>query len=220
MYGYVTEGKGSGGYREILGAWFYCVTLPAGKGLHALRRRQLWQKMRRMGIRRAVLPACFVAEAARWGIEPVEVYPLRRAVLLQLLECCPPMEGKTVRLTAPYVSVSVGETAEVLAQRARYIDLQVGQGREELCAHLQRRYGLAVGAVGPVVLTVRFDDETGWGKSLHLGEGCARYESVTYDVPRLASAGIAVEEQLLSALLMGGYLKKEEIVVKSITSNA
>lgn len=221
MYGYVRSGRDGGGeYRQIGGMWFYCLTLPVRGAFCALRRRKLWRKMQKAGVRRAVLPRELRDEAAQWGVEAVEVFSLRRAVFGQLLDCCPPLQGKTVRLTAPYVSAAVGEAAEVLAQRARYVDLQVGRGGEELSAHLQRRYGLAVGAVGPVVLTVRFDSGVGWGKSLHLGEDCEEHESVRYHVPRLAAEGIEAEEQLLSALLMGGYVKKEEIVVKSITSNA
>ena len=220
MYGYVMEGRqGNEERKQFLGAWFYCLTLPTGRGFSHIRRRKLWKKMYRAGVRRAVLPAALVDEAAGWGISAVEVHPLRRALLPQLLDCCPAQEGKTVRLTAPCVTAAVREAAEVLARRARYVDLQVGQGSEELAQYLQRRYGLAVGAVNAVVLTVRFDGG-GIGRSIHLGEDCAAYETIVYDAPILGAEEIPAEEQLLAALLEGEYIKKEEIQVKSILFNA
>lgn len=220
MYGYVRSGQVVGmECRQIMGMWFCCLTLPAGGGLASLRRRKWWRKMQKAGVRCAVLPDHLTAEAAQWGIAPVEVYPLRRGVLPRLLDCCPPLTGKTVRLAAPYVTAAVGEAAAILAQRARYVDLQVGHGGEELAAHLQRRYGLAVGAVGAVTLTVDFGRGS-MGRSIHLGEDCAEHEQVVYHVPQLAAAGIEAEEQLLAALFGEEYIKKEEIQVKTILFNA
>ena len=205
--------------RQILGMWFWCLTLPAEGAFCSLRRRRWWHKLQSAGVRRAVLPDHLAAEAAQWGIAPVEVYPLRRGVLPQLLDCCPPLTGKSVRLAAPYVTAAVGAAAEVLAQRARYVDLQVGQGSEALAAHLQRRYGLAVGAVGAVTLTVDFGSGS-MGRSIHLGEDCAARQQVVYHVEKLASVGVEPQEQLLSALFGAGYLEKEEIQVKTIRFNA
>ena len=220
MYGYVVEGReGCIERRQILGMWFCCLTLPIGGSFLGLRRRRWWRKLQSAGVRRAVLPAHLTAEGVRWGIEPVEVYTLRRAMLPQILDRCPTLTGKTVRLAAPYVTAAVGAAAEVLARRARYVDLQVGQGRDELALHLQRRYGLAVGAVGTVALTVDFGSGS-LGRSIFLGEDCAARQQVVYHAEKLASVGIEPQEQLLSALFGAGYLEKEEIQVKSIRFNA
>ena len=220
MYGYVQEGReGSVEMRQILGMWFCALTLPVGGSFLGLRRRSWWRKLQSAGVRCAVLPAHLVAEGLQWGIAAVEVYSLRRAVLGQILDCCPPLTGKTVRLTAPCVTVAVGEAAEVLAQRARYVDLQVERGGEALAAYLQRRYGLAVGAIGTVALTVDFGSSA-MGRYIHLGEDCAARQQVVYHVEKLAGIGVEVQEQLLSVLFGAGYLEKEEIQVKTIRFNA
>ena len=220
MYGYVVEGQaGSMVCQQILGMWFWCLTLPAEGVFCSLRRRRWWRKLQSAGVRRAVLPDHLTAEGVRWGIEPVEVYTLRRALLPQILDRCSSLSGKSVRLAAPYVTVAVGEAAEVLAQRARYVDLQVERGGEALALHLQREFGLAVGAVGTVALTVDFGSGS-LGRSIYLGEDCAARQQVVYHAEKLAAAGIEPQEQLLSALFGAGYLEKEEIQVKTIRFNA
>ena len=220
MYGNVMEGQaGSMDCRQILGMWFWRLTLPVGGSFLGLRRRRWWHRLQKAGVRRAVLPDHLTAEGVRWGIEPVEVCSLRRALLPQILDRCPALTGKTVRLAAPYVTAAVGSAAEVLAQRARYVDLQVGRGGEALALHLQRRYGLAVGAVGTVALTVDFGDGS-IGRCIYLGEDCAARQQVVYHVEKLASVGVEPQEQLLSALFGAGYLEKEEIQVKTIRFNA
>ena len=216
MYGYVEEGqRGTMECRQIVGMWFCCLTLPVGGAFGGLRRSRWWRKLQKAGVRRAVVPASLMAEAAQWGILPVEVYPLRRCLRGQLLDCCPSLQGKAVRLAAPYVTAAVGEAAAILAQRGRYVDLQVGQGGEELALHLQRRYGLAVGAVGTVALTVDFGRGS-MGRCIHLGEDCAQHEKVAYmaEIPFCEDTG--AQEQLLAALFGGEYIKKGEIQVKSI----
>ena len=220
MYGYVQEGRqGAIEMRQIAGMWFCTLTLPVGGAFLGLRRRRWWRKLQKQGVRRAVLPAHLAAEGLQWGIAAVEVYSLRRALLPKILDCCPPLTGKTVRLSAPCVTAAVGEAAEVLAQRGRYVDLQVGQGRDELARYLQRRYGLAVGAVGTVALTVDFGCGS-LGRCIHLGEDCAAHEQVVYEAETLDCESVAAQEQLLSVLWEGEYMKKEEIQVKTILFNA
>ena len=220
MYGYVQEGReGSVEMRQIAGMWFCALTLPVGGSFLGLRRRSWWRKLQKQGVRRAVLPDHLTAEGVRWGVEPVEVYSLRRAVLPQILDRCPSLSGKSVRLAAPYVTAAVGAAAEVLARRARYVDLQVERGGEALALHLQREFGLAVGAVGTVALTVDFGCGS-IGRCIALGEDCAARQQVVYHAEKLAAAGIEVQEQLLSALFGAGYLEKEEIQVKTILFNA
>lgn len=195
------------------------ATLPCGGVFCRLRRRKLWRRLRSSGVRRTVLPRHLIEEAVDYGIFPVEVHPLRRGMLPTLLDCCGTLQGKTVRLQADFVTMEVVAAAEELALRARYLDLQTGQGSEQLAAHLQRQYGLAVGAVGEVALTVSFHGEAE-GQCLYLGEDCAEQQTVVYHVDALQDAGIAADEQLIAALFALGAVEKEEIHIKSIASNA
>lgn len=220
MYGYVEEGKCACLVpRQVAGVWLLWMTLPRGGAFCHLRRRKLWRRLRASGVRRAVLPRHLIEEAADYGIYPVEVYPLRRGLLPQLLDCCGSLRGKTVRLQAEFVTAEVQWAAEELALRARYLDLQAGQGSEQLAAYLQRQYGLAVGAVGAAALTVCFHG-TAEGKCLHLGEDCAARQTVAYHVDALQDADIAADEQLIAALFALGAVEKEQIHIKSIASNA
>lgn len=215
MIGYVEEGRvPSVAPRQMAGMWCLCGCLPDRGALRRWQRRNIWRQMQRHGVRRAVLPPELMDEAARWGIAPVEVYGLRRAQLPQLLAQFPSLRGKTVRLRAPFVTAEVAAAAELLAVQARYLDLQTGQGSAQLALHLQRRFGLAAGAVGQPALTVSF--HRGEAADICLGEDCAVLQQVDYAV----TGAEAVQEQLLAALFAGGYLEKVQIHVKSIRPNA
>lgn len=219
MYGYIEEGAPAMPEpRRIAGGWFVWGRLPLRGAFSRQKRRRFWHRMQQMGVHCAVLPDAAAEEAARYGITPVPVHPLRRALLEELLLHAPALCGRTVRLSAPYVSAEVARAALILAQRARYLDLQVGQGRDALARQLQQRFGLAVGAVGEVTLTVCFHGAA-QGRCLCLGEDCEKYQQVVY-----RAEGTAItEERLLAALFDGGYLKKEEIhiiQIKSIARNA
>ena len=85
MYGYVTLGTPAAVVqRQIKGVWFTAAVLPESGLLLRLRRRFIWRKLCRRGVRRCVMPEALEAEAARWGILPVEVCRLRQALLPQL----------------------------------------------------------------------------------------------------------------------------------------
>ncbi|MBQ3548790.1 MAG: hypothetical protein IJA33_02795 [Oscillospiraceae bacterium] len=218
MYGYVEEGKKSClDRRQLWGVWFLWATLPTEGVFCGIRRRRVWKNLRCAGTRCAVLPEELVEEAAQYGILPVEVASLRRALLPQMLDHFPPLEGKTATLCAPFLTPAVEAAGEELARRARYLRLNIGQGREMLAQRLYYRFGLTAGALGEEVLTVCFGGSA-TGRCLCLGEDCSRYQQVTYTVPILEAAGIAPREMLLSALFQGKHLPKEAICVKSIST--
>ena len=216
MYGYIEEGKkGSIERRQVLGMWFLAATLPTEGIFCSIRRRRVWRTLQKAGVRRAVMSEALTEEASSWGIAPVEVFPLRRALLPQLLDLLPSLQGKTAALTAPCLTTDVETAACLLARRCRYLRLELGRGREELAQRLYCRFGLTVGAVGEPTVSICFHG-TAEGRYLCLGEDCAAYQEVTYTVAELEKMGIIPQEMLLAALFEGGYLPKEAICVKSI----
>ena len=108
MYGYVTLGTPAAvAQRRIEGVWFMATVLPESGILLRLRRRFIWRKLRRRGVRRCVMPEMLEAEAARWGILPVEVCRLRQALLPQLLDRQGDLRRKTAALQAGHVTAAV-----------------------------------------------------------------------------------------------------------------
>lgn len=218
MYGYVTWGERSSLTRQsIAGTWFVVATVPR-KGWSFHRRRVL-RRLRRSGVIRCVLPPELEDEAARFGLLPVEVQRLRCAVLPQLLAKVEGLGRGTAVLRAEYVSPEVRQAAVLLAQRARYVALEVEGGGEGLARELRRRFGLCVGRVGEPAVTVSFGGAP-QGKTICLGADCHRYQQVAYAVMGDKLGVWPPSEQLLAALLEGGEIKKEEIRVKTISSNA
>ena len=216
MYGYIEEGKkGSIERRQVLGMWLLAATLPTEGIFCPIRRRRVWRTLQKAGVRRAVMSEALTEEASSWGIAPVEVFPLRRALLPQLLDLLPSLQGKTAALMAPCLTTDVETAACLLARRCRYLRLELGRGRGELAQRLYYRFGLTVGAVGEPAVSICFHG-TAEGRYLCLGEDCAAYQEVTYTVAELEKTGIIPQEMLLAALFEGGYLPKEAICVKSI----
>ena len=216
MYGYIEQGnKGSVERRQILGMWFAAATLPTEGLLCRFHRRRVWRALQKMGVRRAVMDGGLMDEAQQWGVAPVEVFPLRRALLPQLLDLLPSLQGKTAALTAPCLTTDVETAACELARRGRYLRLEMERGGETLAAILYRRFGLTAGGVGEAALTVSFLGRAE-GRSLYLGEDCGAYQEVTYEVETPEKEGIKPQEMLLAALFEEGYLPKEAILVKTI----
>ena len=219
MYGYVTLGTSAAvTRRRIEGVWFMAAVLPESGILLRLRRRFIWRKLRRRGVRRCVMPETLKAEAARWGILPVEVHRLRQALLPQLLDRQGDLRRKTAALQAAHVTAAVAEAAVLLARRVRYLSLEIGSGGEELERLLWERFGLTACGVGQAAVTVSFGGAPS-GSTICLGEDCRRYQKLTY---RLTAGGPGEEvpEQLLAVLFETGEIKKEQIRVKTIEPNA
>ena len=219
MYGYVTlGGPAAVSRRQMAGMWFAAATVPERGFLVRHRRRFVWRKLRRWGVRRCVLPETLEQEAARWGILPVEVHRLRQALLPQLLDRQGDLRRKTAALRAEHVTAAVADAAMVLARRVRYLSLEVGGGGEELERVLWERFGLTACRVGPAAVTVSFGGAPS-GNTICLGEDCRRYQELTYCLTA-GDRENEMPEQLLAVLFEAGEIKKEQIRVKTIGSKA
>ena len=167
-----------------------------------------------MGVR-GIVPRELTQEARKWRIRGVEVYPLRRAIWEQML----PEQGYTAVIRAGHVDGVVKECAAALARRFRYLRLETGWGTEGLQQELLRRYGLGVGGGTAAEMAVSFGGEPTEKLEICLGEDCARWQQVEYErVGGLEDWEFS--EELLCVLFQGGGVKKEEIRVKRLTSNA
>ncbi len=219
MYGYVVSARRFLlERRRLLGVWFAVMEVPAGGLLAGYGRRRAFRLLRRQGITRCILPAEWTAEAAEQGLLPVEVQPLRQALLPQLLDRHCELHHASAVLRAPYVTAAVTAAAETLAQRVRYLTLDTGGGTDALAHMLRCRYGLCVGGTGPAALTVSFGGAPHALPAICLGPDCARFQRLCYaPLPGLPPDA---PEQLLAALFEAGGIKKEEICVKTIALNA
>ena len=221
MYGYIRQGQRTVLTREVIGGVPFWV-LTTGRGWQRLRVRSLLCRLARHGVRTAVFEDdTWQTAAARYGIHPVPVGALRLAKLEEMLDCvCPALSGKTVRLAVGENGGTARQAAQVLAKRARYIEL-TPPGQTALAQWLLARYGVAVGCGGqPPAATVWCGtaDSVSEGPAIYLGADCAVRQEVRYE-----AAGLApwpVSEQLLAALLAADGWEASEIHVVSVVSRA
>lgn len=221
MYGYIRQGQRTVLTREVIGGVPFWV-LTAGRGWQRLRVRSMLRRLARHGVRTAVFEGdTWQTAAARYGIRPVPVGALRLAKLGELLDClCPALSGKTVRLAVGENGGTARQAAQVLAKRARYIEL-TPPGQTALAQWLLARYGVAAGSGGqPPAATVWCGtaDSVSEGPAIYLGADCAARQEVRYE-----AAGLApwpVSEQLLAALLAADGWEASEIRVVSVVSRA
>ena len=221
MYGYIRQGQRTVLTREVIGGVPFWV-LTAGRGWQRLRVRSLLRRLARHGVRTAVFEDdTWQAAAARYGIHPVPVGALRLAKLEELLDCvCPALSGKTVRLCVGKDGGTARQAAQVLAKRARYIEL-TPPGQTALAQWLLARYGVAAGSGGQQAAAVVWcgtADSVSEGPAIYLGADCAARQEV-----RCEAAGLApwpVSEQLLAALLAADGWEASEIHVVSVVSRA
>lgn len=221
MYGYIRQGQRTVLTREVIGGVPFWV-LTTGRGWQRLRVRSLLCRLARHGVRTAVFEGdTWQTAAARYGIHPVPVGALRLAKLEEMLDCvCPALSGKTVRLAVGENGGTARQAAQVLAKRARYIEL-TPPGQTALAQWLLARYGVAVGCGGqPPAATVWCGtvDSVSEGPAIYLGADCAVRQEVRYE-----AAGLApwpVSEQLLAALLAADGWEASEIHVVSVVSRA
>lgn len=221
MYGYIREGQRTVLTREVIGGVPFWV-LTAGRGWQRLRVRSLLCRLARHGVRTAVFEDdAWQTAAARYGIHPVPVGALRLAKLEELLDClCPALSGKTVRLCVGKDGGTARQAAQVLAKRARYIEL-TPPGQTALAQWLLARYGVAAGSGGQQAAAVVWcgtADSVSEGPAIYLGADCAARQEVRYE-----AAGLApwpVSEQLLAALLAADGWEASEIHVVSVVSRA
>ena len=215
MVVYVTAGKGKISRKQVRGVPFWVVPMPMDGVLAAVRRKKRWRELRRLGVRRGIMPQILQQEAEKWGIRGVAVCPLRRAVWEQML----PRRGQAAAIRAGHVDGTVRECAAVLAQRFRYLHLETGWGTGGLQQELLRRYGLSAGGGMAAELTVSFGGEPTAKNEICLGEDCGQWQQVEYE-PIEGSEEWEFSEELLCVLFQSGGVKKEEIRVKRLTGNA
>lgn len=221
MYGYIRQGQRTVLTREVIGGVPFWV-LTAGRGWQRLWVRSLLRRLARHGVRTAVFEDdTWQTAAARYGIHPVPVGALRLAKLEELLDClCPVLSGKTVRLCVGKDGGTARQAAQVLAKRARYIEL-TPPGQTALAQWLLARYGVAAGSGGQQAAAVVWcgtADSVSEGPAIYLGADCAARQEVRYE-----AAGLApwpVSEQLLAALLAADGWEASEIHVVSLVSRA
>lgn len=221
MYGYIRQGQRTVLTREVIGGVPFWV-LTAGRGWQRLRVRSLLRRLARHGVRTAVFEDdTWQTAAARYGVHPVPVGALRLAKLEELLDClCPALSGKTVRLCVGKDGGTARQAAQVLAKRARYIEL-TPPGQTALAQWLLARYGVAAGSGGQQAAAVVWcgtADSVSEGPAIYLGADCAARQEVQYE-----AAGLApwpVSEQLLAALLAADGWEASEIHVVSVVSRA
>ena len=212
--GYIIEGKGEIERREIHSTVLWQVPMPVKGWLAPWYRKRQWKRLQRLGIRRAVFPVLLREEAEKWGVRPVEVWPLRRAVQGQLLAR---FDGTTAALRAQYTELAVEETAMLLARRFRYLELDAGRGTKQLAERLWKKYGLCIGGTGGADVTVSFGGAPRQEQEICLGEDCAQWQEVTY---KLVDEEEEWEEGILAVLFQNGEIQRDEIRVKSITTKA
>ena len=221
MYGYIRQGQRTVLTREVIGGVPFWV-LTTGRGWQRLRVRSLLCRLARHGVRTAVFEGdTWQTAAARYGIHPVPVGALRLAKLEELLDClCPALSGKTVQLCVGKDGGAARQAAQVLAKRARYIEL-TPPGQTALAQWLLARYGVAAGSGGQQAAAVVWcgtADSVSEGPAIYLGADCAARQEVRYE-----AAGLApwpVSEQLLAALLAADGWEASEIHVVSVVSRA
>ena len=174
--------------------------LAVGSGFFARRRAAAYLRhLYASGIRRGVFEdERMAAMAARYGIDPIPVLPLRLALLDRLLDalCIDGLPAAAVYLRCGRGGEAAArQAAAVLARRVRYIRLDEGDpaGLTEL---LLRRWGISPGDGGltpALTVCTGHDASAVTGPVLYLTDDCARVQSVTYGSPSLP-------EPLLAAL--------------------
>lgn len=222
MYGYIRQGRRTALTRELIGGVAFQV-LTVGTGpLRRVRARRLLRRLARQGVSAAVFEdGAWREAAARYGIRPVPVGPLRLAKLGELLDAvCPALSGKTARLCTGEDGSTARRAARVLVKRARYVAAEP-PGQAALEQWMLARYGVAAGCGGQtpaVTVWCGMAGEERDGAAVYLGEDCTARQEVRY-----AAAGLwpwPVSEQLLAALFAAGRWEPSQIHVVSVTSRA
>lgn len=211
---------------ELLGGLPLCRVEIGGRMSPLLRLllRREERTLRRAGVREGVWSEA-MPPAAQMDLAPVDVSPLRRAMLPLLLEQALRQKRLTaqtasVRLAAEGTSLPVYWAAQVLAQRVRYLHLDTGYGQAALEQWLRQRYGLAAGGAPPQ-LEVSLC-RSGQPSALLLGENCQR-QRVDYISPPALRESLPQGREgecLLAALWRQNRLSVAELAVERIYFSA
>lgn len=213
---------------EIAGVPF--LVLCCGKTDGRWRTRQLRRALHYMaeqGTRQAIMPTQLAPLCREMGIQPISEDSLRLALAEPILERFCMQNGldihrSAVRVCAHETDYAVQRLAILLAGKARYVELQVSTGAEELGDWLRREYGLSAGNCGrnPVmqICCGAIGDED--IPTLWFGKNCEKYQRVCYQLSPLWQEWTGTDPQLLSVLFDEGKLPVEEVGIKSVESNA
>lgn len=200
---------------ESDGVHFCPVCVARGDGLGP--RLSSWfaaYRLRRAGVRRAVLPHDWLFQTSfeRHGIAAVLLSPLYRATAAAIIRCC--MAGRgikperaTILLVAKRVTLELRNAAKNLCADTRYLALLTEEGGEALSRELALCFGVALrlcaqGEAPCADLTVCFDSYAAWPDALRLDETLR----VTYNDRR--------STELLAALWSAGVLDVKELSVR------
>lgn len=233
MWGYVrqTETKRMRAYltaEEIEGVPF--LILCCGQEATRYGRWQVKRGLKKMaayGVCQVIVPPAWEETSRAAGLQPVYDTLLRQALLEPILNRFCEQNGldihrSAVRLCAREVNQTVQQAAELLAHRARYVQLSVDRGEEKLSEWLRRNYGLSAGQGGRgVLMQVCCDGAFTKGvPALWLGRDCQKYQQVTYQLREPWSSRIKENIGLFAALFVEGKLPVEAFAVKSVESYA
>lgn len=172
------------------------------------------KKLDELHIRRGIFEEELWPLAAKYHIWPVEVLPLRLAVVEQLLPLVWSGEGDTALLRCGWGGEDAARRCVgALTRLARYVRLDKDDPAH-LRQVLMRRWGVAEGGGEPslTVCTGTLHEDFA-GAALYLTPDCHRRQAVLY---RWEKAGETVPEPLLAALYGAGNAKAEEIRVVSV----
>ena len=185
------------------------------------RLHRMMKKIFRAGVRQIVRGGS-VPEGLpeRFGLSAVDVSPLRQALLPKLLDWAEKAWGLSlrsccVRLHASRTDRAVWRCAAVLARRARYLELDTGEGSEALADDLRRRYGLSCGG-RPVLEICLAQGWTGDVPALLLGRDCGRMQKMRWYMPGHGE----MPEELLAALYREGRLEEGTPELGAVESRA
>lgn len=183
--------------------------------------RAALRKMAQVGVRRAVVQGGALPELAAFGILPLDPFPLRLALLPQLLtwvdrEWRLGLSRAAVLLSADSSGSETLRAAVELTRRARYVLLDTGSGQDALEEELRQRFGLGMGG-GPAVLEIGLGRRVRGGiPTLYLGRGCESKQRLTVWSSQLPEA----EESMLCALFLAEKLSIRDIQVRFVEFRA
>lgn len=214
MLVYITQGEKTALFRDTChGLPLLHLTVGQGRWAHWQAGRYL-KKLGRQHIRRGIFGEELSPLAEKYHIRPVEVLPLRLAVVEQLLPLVWSGEGDTALLRCGLGGEDAAHRCVgALTRLARYVRLD-RDDPAHLRQVLMRRWGLAEGGGAPS-LTVCTGElhEVVTGAALYLTPDCHRRQTVLY---RWEKTEESVSEPLLAALYGAGKAKAEEIRVVSV----
>lgn len=228
MLGWIIEGKENARRarltrRIIAGTALWVLELPQ-RPVPGKRQLARWLRaMVRRGVVRVALGTEVPAELmVRFGLQPVEVFPLRRALLPRLLDRVErqwnlELRGGAVMLRSEETDSAVWQAAQTLVHRSRYLVLRTGAGQEQLADALRCRYGMGQGWTGRAALQVCMGEETESGiPALHLGRRCRQQQKLVLCAPTVPEA----EESLICALFQAEKLQIEDIEIQFVEFRA